>query len=100
MKEYTWAGGGCSASTTLFRDPFHVCILEAEITTVFVLSNSLTHVCTTTIENYIGTKHEYDSKLFVTIRLEYLMEIDSCNAQGVGLDGLVGPFQLYYSMIL
>ena len=27
-------------------------------------------------------------------------ELDSCNAQGVGLDGLVGPFQLYYSMIL
>ena len=27
-------------------------------------------------------------------------EVDSCNAQGVGLDGLVGPFQLYYSMIL
>ena len=27
-------------------------------------------------------------------------ERDSCNAQGVGLDGLVGPFRLYYSMIL
>ena len=27
-------------------------------------------------------------------------ELDSCNAQRVGLDGLVGPFQLYYSMIL
>ena len=29
-----------------------------------------------------------------------LFELDSCNAQGVGLDGLVGLFQLYYSMIL
>ena len=27
-------------------------------------------------------------------------EQDTCNVQGVGLDGLVGPFQLYYSMIL
>ena len=27
-------------------------------------------------------------------------ELDSCSAQGVGLDALVGPFQLYYSMIL
>ena len=27
-------------------------------------------------------------------------EVDSCNAQGVGRDGLVGPFQLYCSMIL
>ena len=23
-------------------------------------------------------------------------ELDSCNEQGVGLDGLIGPFQLYY----
>ena len=28
------------------------------------------------------------------------LELDFCNEQGVGLDGLVGPFQLYYSMIL
>ena len=27
-------------------------------------------------------------------------EADSSNEQRVGLDGLVGPFQLYYSMIL
>ena len=26
-------------------------------------------------------------------------EVDSCSAQGVGLYGLVGPCQLYYSMI-
>ena len=27
-------------------------------------------------------------------------EVYSSNVHGVGLDGLVGPFQLYYSMIL
>ena len=27
-------------------------------------------------------------------------ELDSCIEQGVGPDGLVGPFQLYYSLIL
>ena len=27
-------------------------------------------------------------------------QVDSCSAQGVGLDGLVGPFRLHYSMIL
>ena len=26
--------------------------------------------------------------------------LDSCTEQGVGLDGLIGPFQLNYSMIL
>ena len=44
--------------------------------------------------------HWRHSRCSWTVICQRCFEVDSCNAQGVGLDGLVSPFQLYYSMIL
>ena len=42
-------------------------------------------------------RHSRGSWTFIC---QVCFELDSCNVQGVGLDGPVGPFRLYYSMIL